>query len=89
MSRMQSTYLLKLTLRLSQLCSIRGLACGPVKALMRPNLGFRCSKCILHTNNLSFLLILSLIFLMQMVLSAALSRLLPLGFERFQYFSLS
>ena len=34
---------------LDQLCSTR----GPVKGFMRPSLGFRCSKSILHTDNLS------------------------------------
>ena len=54
---------------------------------MRPSLGFRCNKSILHADNLS----LNLTVLMQVVLSATLSRLLPLqlGLEQFQYFSLS
>ena len=57
----------------------------------RPSLGVRCSKSILHTDNLSLFYYLEFDVLMQAVLSATLSRLLPLqlGFERFQYISLS
>ena len=44
------------------------VSCGPVK-------GFRCSKSILSIDNLSFLIILNLTFLMQVDLSATLSRL--------------
>jgi len=62
---------------LEQLCSTRGMrvACCPVEGFVRPSLGFRCSKSILHTDNLSFLIILSLTFSIQVVLSAILSRL--------------
>ena len=28
-------------------------ACSPVEVFVRPSLGFRCSKSILHTDNLS------------------------------------
>jgi len=59
--------------------------CGPVEGFMQPSLGFCHSKRILHTscpcfNNLD------LTFLLQVVLSATLSCLLPLqlGFKHFQ-----
>jgi len=53
---------------------------------MWPSLGFRCSISSLHADNLSFLIILNLTFLMQLVLSATLSRLSTsqLGLERFR-----
>jgi len=65
-------------------------ACGPVEDFVRLSLGLRCSKSILHIFNsvywqLVFIfIILNLTFWMQVVLSASLSRLLPLrlGFER-------
>jgi len=61
-----------------------------VNVFVWPSLGFRCSRSILYTNNLC-LILLKLTFLIQVVLSASLSRLLPLqlGFERFQHISLS
>jgi len=50
----------------------------PSRGFLRPSLGFRCGKSILHTDNLSlFLTILNSTFLMQVVLSAILSHLLP------------
>jgi len=51
-------------------------------------LGFRCSKRILHTDNLS---LFWQPWIWHLVLSANLSRLLPLqiGFEQFHYISLS
>jgi len=53
---------------------------------MRPSLGVRCSKNILHTDN-PYFHNFQIDILMQVVLSATLSRLLPLQlrFERFQY----
>ena len=52
---------------------------------------FRCSKSILHTDNLSLFWFLNLTFLIQVILSATLSRKLPLqlGFEHFHYICLS
>ena len=40
---------------LDQLCPTRGppAACGPDEGFVRPSLDFRCSKSILHTDNLS------------------------------------
>jgi len=32
--------------------NLRG-TCGPVEGFVRPSLGFRCSKSILHTHSLS------------------------------------
>ena len=63
-------------------------ACGPVEGFVRPSLGFRCSKSILYTDKwqpVRILIILNLTFLMQVVFSATLSRLLPLqlGFTAF------
>jgi len=76
------------TQHLDQLCPGH----GPVEGFVRPSLGFRCSKSTLHYWQLVLILIiLNLKFLMQVVLSATLSLLLPLqlGFERFQYISFS
>jgi len=40
---------------LDQLCPTHSpqAACGPGKGFVRPSLGFRCGKSILHTANLS------------------------------------
>jgi len=62
---------------------------GPVEGFVRPSFGVRCSKRTRTTcpyfDNFEFDV------LMRVVLSATLSRLLPmqLGFECFQYISLS
>jgi len=81
------------TIALKQLCAIRRprAACGPVEGFMRPSLSFRCSKSISYSDNLSLFWQFDLTYLMQVVFSATISRLLPLqlGFERFQYISLS
>jgi len=53
-------------------------ACGPVKRFVRPSLGFRCSRSILYLQPVLVLTILNLTFLMQVVFSPTLSRLLPL-----------
>jgi len=57
----------------------------------RPSLGVRCSKSILHTDNLYVFYHFESDVLMQVVLSATSSRLLSLqlGFKCFQYVSLS
>jgi len=59
--------------------------CGPVGGFVRPCLSFRNSISSSHTDNLSYFDNLELTFLMQVVLSANSSRLLPLqlGFEHF------
>ena len=50
-------------------------ACGPVKGFVRPSWGFRCGESIPNIDNLSFLIILNLTFLTQVVLSTTVSRL--------------
>jgi len=61
-------------------------ACGQVEDFVRPSLGFCSSKSILRTYGqpVLILVILNSTFLVQVILSATLSRLLPLrlGFER-------
>jgi len=79
---------------LEQLCPTRGsrAAYGPGEGFARPGLGFRCSKSILHTDNLSpYFDNREFEIFDAGVLSATFSRLLPLqlGFERFQYNRLS
>jgi len=46
---------MKYFVSLDQLCPTHGpwATCGPVAGFVRPSLGFRCSKSILHTDNLS------------------------------------
>ena len=58
---------------------------------MRPSLGVRCSENTLDTATCPYFHNLPFEILMQVVLSATLSRLLPLQlvFERFQYIGLS
>jgi len=63
----------------------------PSRRLVRPSSGVACSKSVLrYWQPVLILIILNLKFLMQVVLSATLSRLLPLqlGFEHIQYINL-
>jgi len=63
----------------------------PVEGFVRPSLGFHCRKSFLRFHKMAFLIILNLTFLMQVVLNTTLSCLLQLqlGFEPFQFISLS
>jgi len=58
-------------------------------ARMRPSSGFGCSKSVLQLTCPGFDIILNLTFVMQVVFSAILSRLLSLqlGFEHFSIFA--
>jgi len=69
--------------KLEQLCPTR----GPVKGFVRPSLGFSVVKVSYILTTCPILVILNLTNLMQEVLSATLSRLLPLQirFKRIQY----
>jgi len=66
-------------------------ACGPVEGFVRPRSSVvKVSHIYVGILTTCILIILNLTFWMQVVLSATLSRLLPLhlGFERIQYISL-